>query len=409
MTCRGRDYSRREFMTKPLVGLASAGLLHASKQMLGGKALLAADASATGKVIQRRLGRTGVTLPVISMGVMNADIPGLLVRAYELGVRLFDTAAVYQGGRNEEMLGNFVKEQGVRDKVIIATKVGFPPPLRGASAVQTKANFLKIFEGCLQRLQMDYVDILHYHDSRTAADVNSPGVQEAMADLKKQGKVRFVGVSTHSGQAEVLNAVAQGGFHDVVVFAFNFTMSENKALLEAVKNAAAKGVGLIAMKTQTGGQWYRDPALQRGFNEPIRHAAALKWVLQNEAITTAIPGASKFEHIELDFSVASNLECAPEEKEFLADKGLKASLEFCQQCGECVPSCPHRVDIPTLMRTHMYALQYGNRYEARATLAGIPEGKGLDVCRACATCRASCAHTVNIPRKIHELKTVQFA
>ena len=400
MTCRGRDYSRREFMTKPLVGLASAGLLHASKQMLGGEALLAADASATGKVIQRRLGRTGVTLPVVSMGVMNADIPGLLVRAYELGVRHFDTAAVYQGGRNEETLGNFVKAQGVRDKVIIATKVGFPPPLRGASAVQMKANFLKVFEGCLQRLQMDYVDVLHYHDSRTAADVDSPGVQEAMADLKKQGKLRFVGVSTHAGQVEVLNAVAQGGFHDVVTLAFNFTMAENKALLEAMKNAAAKGVGLIAMKTQAGG---------RSSEDRIRHTAALKWVLQNEAITTAVPGVTKFEQIDLDFSVASNLGFTPDEQQFLGDKALKASLEFCQQCGECVPSCPHRVDIPTLMRTHMYAMQYGNAYQAQATLADVPPESGLDVCRSCTGCRASCANTVNIVRKISELKTVQFA
>ena len=400
MTCRGRDYSRREFMTKPLVGLASAGLLHASKQMLGGEALLAADASATGKVIQRRLGRTGVTLPVVSMGVMNADIPGLLVRAYELGVRHFDTAAVYQGGRNEETLGNFVKAQGVRDKVIIATKVGFPPPLRGASAVQMKANFLKVFEGCLQRLQMDYVDVLHYHDSRTAADVDSPGVQEAMADLKKQGKLRFVGVSTHAGQVEVLNAVAQGGFHDVVTLAFNFTMAENKALLEAMKNAAAKGVGLIAMKTQAGG---------RSSEDRIRHTAALKWVLQNEAITTAVPGVTKFEQIDLDFSVASNLGFTPDEQQFLGDKALKASLEFCQQCGECVPSCSHRVDIPTLMRTHMYAMQYENSYQARVTLAEVPRENGLDVCRACPSCSAACANTVNIVRKISELKTVQFA
>jgi len=400
MTYRGRDYSRREFMTKPLVGLASAGLLHASKKMLGGEALLAADASATGKVIQRRLGRTGLTLPVVSMGVMNADIPGLLVRAYELGIRHFDTAAGYQGGRNEEMLGSFVKEHGVRDKVVIATKVGLRGQMGQATAAEVKAKFLEALEGCLRRLQMEYVDILHLHGVRAAAEVNAPVAQEILAEFKKQGKIRFPGVSTHSGQAEVLNAVAQGGFYDVVLVAVNFTMSENKAVLEAIKNAAAKGVGLIAMKTQAGG---------RASEDALLHTAALKWVLQNEAITTAVPGVTKFEHLDLDFSVASNLAFTPEEREFLGNKALQASLEFCQQCGECAPSCPHRVDIPTLMRTHMYAMQYGNRYEARATLAGIPEGKGLDVCRACVSCSAACVNTVNIPRKIHELKAVQFA
>ena len=396
----GKDYSRREFMTKPLVYLASAGVLKASSRLLGAETVLAADAPATGTVIQRRLGRTGLTLPVVSMGVMNADIPGLLVRAYELGIRHFDTAAGYQAGRNEEMLGNFVKERGVRDKVVIATKIGLRGQLRQADAGEVKAQFLKAFEGCLRRLQMDYVDILHSHGVGSAADVNALPVQEVMADLKKQGKIRFAGLSTHSGQAEVLNAVAQGGFHDVVLVAINFTMSENKAVLEAIKNAAAQGVGLIAMKTQAGG---------RASEDRIRHTAALKWVLQNEAITTAVPGVTKFEHIDLDFSVASNLGFTPDEQQFLGDKALKASLEFCQQCGECVPSCPHRVDIPTLMRTHMYAMQYGNAYQAQATLADVPPESGLDVCRSCTSCRASCANTVNIARKISELKTVQLA
>jgi predicted aldo/keto reductase-like oxidoreductase len=111
----------------------------------------------------------------------------------------------------------------------------------------------------------------------------------------------------------------------------------------------------------------------------------------------------------MDFSVTSNLEYTPAEEQLLANVSLKASLEFCQQCGECVPSCPHNVDIPTLMRTHMYARQYRNSYQARVTLAEVPKGSGLDVCRSCTSCRASCANTVNIARKISELKTVQLA
>jgi uncharacterized protein len=410
-------------MTKPLTYLASAGLLSAAGRLPGVEAALAADAPAGGKVVQRRLGRTGITLPVVSMGAMNADVPGVLVRAYELGVRHFDTAAMYQGGRSEEMVGNFVKEHGVRDKVVIATKVFLPPPIRG-DAVQAKARFLKEFDGCLRRLQMDYVDILYYHVIETAADVNAPSVQEAMAELKKQGKARFLGVSTHSGQTEVLNAVAQSGFHDVVLVGLNFTMSENAALLAAIENTAAKGIGLIAMKTQAGGllgsrfvpsqsneengkQWRR--LQQENETNRVGHAAALKWVLKSQAITTAIPGVTKYEQIDLDFSVIANLECTPEEKQFLADKRLKASLEFCQQCGACVPTCPKRVDIPALMRTHMYARQYGNSYQARFTLAQVPEERGLDVCRACPTCTASCAHTVNIARKMSDLKTMQLA
>ena len=405
----GKDYSRREFMSKPLVYLASAGLLSASGKLWGEEAVLTENAPNPGKVIQRRLGRTGVKLPVVSMGVMNADIPGLLVRAYELGVRHFDTAAGYQGGRNEEMVGNFVKEHGVRDKVVIATKIGLPPQVR-EDAAQAKAQFLKVFEGCLQRLQMDYVDILYFHGIDNAADVNAPGVQEAMADLKKQGKIRFPGVSTHSGQTEVLNAVAQGGFHDVVLVAINFTMSENKPLLEAIKNAAAKGVGLIAMKTQAGGQWYRGLRFcTRSSRSPSATPPRSSGCCRTKPSPRRFRASPSSNRSNWTSPWPQISNYTPEEKQFLADKSLKASLEFCQQCGECVPSCPYHVDIPTLMRTHMYARQYGNSYQARVTLAEVPKGSGLDVCRSCTSCRASCTNTVNIARKISELKTIQLA
>ena len=411
----GKDYSRREFMTKPLVYLASAGVLSASTKLRGAETVPAENAPNPGKVIQRRLGRTGITLPVVSMGAMNADIPGLLLRAYELGVRHFDTAAVYQGGRNEEMVGKVVKQLGVRDKVVIGTKVLiFPPMFKDPSPEAAKAQFLKVAESSLQRLQTDYVDILCLHTPNSLAEMNHPGIQDAMTLLKNQGKARYLGFSTHSAQADMLKAAAESGFYDVVVMAFNYTMSENRAVLEAMKLAVSKGIGLIAMKTQVGGTpqtgaFYREKLLQKDVKPPVNHTAVLKWALQHEAITTAIPGVTDFAHLEEDFSVASNLELTPEEKKYLADKDLKARLEFCQQCGECVASCPRKVDIPTLMRTHMYALQYGNTYQAKATLAEMPKENGLEVCRSCTACRAACVNTVNIARKIRALKTIQFA
>src|SRR5581483_10922288 len=111
-----RDWNRREFIVKPIVWAGAAGLLARTD-------LLSADSANTaGALVQRTLGKTGITLPVVSMGVMNADIPGILRRAYELGIRHFDTAAVYQQGRNEEMVGSVIKELGVRDRVTISTK-----------------------------------------------------------------------------------------------------------------------------------------------------------------------------------------------------------------------------------------------------------------------------------------------
>jgi len=127
-------------------------------------------------------------------------------------------------------------------------------------------------------------------------------------------------------------------------------------------------------------------------------------VLHNENITTAIPGYTIYEHMEEDFSVASDLAYTSEEENFLADNNVKVSMGFCRQCRTCVATCPLKVDIPNLMRTHMYAARYSNFYEARATLDEIPRGKDLRACRSCTVCTARCAHAIDIAQRIGELK-----
>ena len=112
-----KEWNRRDFIVKPIVWAGAAGVL--SKTSLS-----FAEPANSAPLLQRTLGRTGLTLPIVSMGVMNADIPGLIRRSYELGIRHFDTAAVYQNGRNEEMVGAVVKEMGIRDKIIVSTKQG---------------------------------------------------------------------------------------------------------------------------------------------------------------------------------------------------------------------------------------------------------------------------------------------
>lgn len=168
-------------------------------------------------------------------------------------------------------------------------------------------------------------------------------------------------------------------------------------LARALENAAAKGVGIIAMKTQAGGR-------RRGDSGPINQTAALKWALRNEAVATAIPGYTNFDHLKENFSVAGNLELTSEEVELLTDQNVKTAMEFCQQCNTCVETCPRRVRIPELMRAHMYTAQYGNLFQARATLDAIPSAAGLEACATCSSCHARCINTVNIVRSIDELK-----
>ncbi len=104
--------------------------------------------------------------------------------------------------------------------------------------------------------------------------------------------------------------------------------------------------------------------------------------------------------------MARGIEYDEAEEKLLNVQNVKLGMGFCRQCGICVNSCPNRVDIPALMRTHMYAARYSNFHHARLTLSEIPPRAGLDGCRACGVCVASCRHEVDIAGGIAELMTI---
>jgi predicted aldo/keto reductase-like oxidoreductase len=399
--------NRRKFLSSSLTSVATAGLMAASPIAVfaQGKIDKPASESAAG-VIYRTLGRTGIKVPIVSMGVMNSNNPDIVRASYELGIRHFDTAARDQFGRNEQMVGDVIKRLGVRDKVIIGTKEIRPDARNNDTPAAIKAAMMEFVEGSLKRLKTDYIDILYVHGVSQPEEFNDPGIMEALEELKKQGKIRAAGVSTHESMATVIKAVTEGGFYDVVLTAFNVAMAENKELLAAISQAAAKGVGIIAMKTQTGGSRLSNPESLKKYDGPTIATASLKWVLRHEHITTAIPGYDNYQHMKEDFSVVGNIDYTDPEQGFLSDNSITLGFGFCHQCRQCMAQCPHNVDIPTLMRTHMYAAQYANFSEARMTFDGIPKSHSLAACSRCDSCRAACANTVDIGRRIEELKLI---
>jgi predicted aldo/keto reductase-like oxidoreductase len=388
--------SRRKFISGSALALTPLAL--SRMDLPAAMAATSAEAKASQTIITRKLGRTGLLVPVVSMGVMNADNPAVVKESYEIGVRFFDTAMRYQNGKNEEMVGEVIKSLGVRNKVFIQTKI----PKPRVAAEQVTQQMITDFEGCLKRLQMDYVDTLLIH-MPTVAEMNEPGVVQAMKTIKDQKRAHFIGVSSHMGQTDILNDIVKNKIYDTVTIGYNFTQAQDTALLDAIKKASAAGIGLVAMKTQASGR--RGPGAP-ATGSPINQTAALKWVLSHPEITTTIPGYTNFDHMKQNFSVAYGLSYTEEEKKFLAEKNLIASIQFCQQCGTCSGTCPKGVDIPTLMRTHMYAARYGNFLHARTTLDSIEKSAHLSNCGDCKECNAHCAHYVDIARSIGELKSM---
>lgn len=401
--------SRRKFL-RNATGLVATGLV--ANSALGNPIQQIAPADEKKEMIFRTLGRTGIRLPLVSMGVMNSSNPNLVKVAWQLGMRHFDTAWIYQGGNNEKMVGSVLKELNVNRKdVIITTKIVIDDNLKKPElGAERKKQFLSRFDQSLERLQMEYVDILMLHDVSTLAEVQDAAIIGAMQELKDQGKIRFPAFSTHVYWPELLTAAADKGFYDVVLLSINYSMASDETSLQAMKYASSKGVGLIAMKTQCQQDWYKQnlPAeTQKYYEGSLMHSALLKWVLRHEFITTSVPGFTTFEQMQADVEVAYDLEYQQGEVEFLEDHNVKLAIRsVCRFCGGCKGTCPHGVDIPSLMRTHMYALSYGNLHMSKATFKGIESGKGLSVCGGCEECVAQCRNNVPIAGRLEELKAV---
>ena len=383
------DSNRRQFIVGGLAGLATS--------TLGSASLLASNVEDQPVTLPtRRLGRTGLVLPLVSMGVMNADNPNLVAAALDGGIKMLDTAHYYQRGRNEEMVGDVIKDRP-RDSFVLASKARASTVDRShvqddaKASAETKESFLQKVDLSLQRLRTDHVDILYLHSAKAREHVLDELVLDAMQTLKQQGKIRFIGVSTHRNQVEVMRAAVESGVYEVVLTAYNFRSRDADALEEAMQYTASKGLGVVVMKTQAG------VYLDEERTQKIPMKAALRWALRHDFVHTSIPGFTTFDQLEEDLEVMAEPLMTPEDERALPRSNRVAGL-YCQQCETCVGQCAASVDVPTLMRGYMYARGYRNLTAARDTVRSLR----MDVipCTGCDVCTVRCPQGIDVRRRV---------
>ncbi len=389
---------RRDFLGKTALSLISSGL---STPFLKAGYKNQNDVN---KLVYRILGHTNLSIPLISFGVMNTKSPDMINKALDMGIKHLDTAHIYLDGNSERVIGKVLQETGKRDKIYVGTKLGFAADQgvflttrnrRGPGA--TENNFFRLLEKSLDRLRTDYVDILYNHGPDTLQMVSYEPLLNAFVKAKESGKIRFIGLSTHKNEPRVIRAAADSGVYDVVLTAYNYVKENRRNIKKSIKYAAEKGVGVIAMKTQSGSR------LQESGEIEVNHQAALKWVLNDENVCTTIPGMTTFDQLESNFQVMSNLELSDAERRELKLASMLKGTLYCQSCDSCISSCSHRVEIPNLMRAFMYARGYGNSIQAKITVQELPENRSLDVCRTCTSCSAFCPNGINIKSRLSYL------
>jgi predicted aldo/keto reductase-like oxidoreductase len=377
--------SRREFLKQG----AAAGV--------AGTAFLSTDActpsseegaTASSGDVFRTLGRTGIRLPVVSMGTCYGIT--LVRAALDEGIVYLHTSSSYAERKHERLLGEATRDLP-RDSFVIATspELRYRYPKEGGRSLDLEtssdpATIVESLEKSLQRLGLEYVDIYYLASVGSREVTLHEPYLRAYERLKEDGKTRFVGIATHSNEPEVIRAAAESSFWDVVLTAYNFRQSHREQIGAAIDDAATAGLGIVAMKTQAGVYWDSNRLRK------INMKAALKWVLQNENVHTTIPAFANFEEMREDMSIMENLALTTQEKRdlHLGDE-LGLSGLYCQQCGSCLGQCPAGVDVPTLMRSRMYALGHQDVGKARQTLQCR---NGTDMaCKHCETCSVRCS------------------
>ncbi|MDR0667940.1 MAG: aldo/keto reductase [Prevotellaceae bacterium] len=375
--------NRRTFLS--VSALAGAGAVVAPQTAFSAVGSHPAGKPANAPIATRVLGRTGMRIPILSMGVMRADNPAVVRAAYRAGLTHFDTAHGYQNGKNEEMLGAFFQDKD-RHSFTIATKGKANP-----SSDDFEQEYEALFTTSLRRLKMDYVDIFYFHAADDVETLTSPRLLTILKKFKDAGHARHIGFSTHAHKPAQIDAAIASGVFDVCLISYNFKLHILPELNAAIRRGVDAGMGFVAMKTMAGG------AEDAEGHKRVDGAACLRWVWQNPDITTAIPGFTSFDLLDNCLEAAHAPDVTPSDADYLAGLQEKEML-YCQHCGNCVSQCVRHLPVPALMRAYMYTFGYKHPSLSKETLQEL--ALTGNECAGCKTCTVHCPSGFKVAEKI---------
>jgi predicted aldo/keto reductase-like oxidoreductase len=323
--------------------------------------------------------------------------------ALERGVNYFDTSPDYSGSGSEAAMGKAIA-QVPRDEMFVATK--FCTPHGHLPPGTPVAEYKRAIEDSLGRLGLDHVDLVHVHSCDEVDRLMDPNVHEAFDRLKEEGKVRFLGFSTHTPRLEqVVDTAITSGRFDVMMLAYHHGLWPGiKDLIHRARSE--QDMGVVAMKTLKG-------AKHRGLEDFQPYAdsysqAALKWALSNEDVSCAVISFFELQHVD-EFLYASGKPFTTADADVLRRYDTQIAGTYCApHCGACLDSCPEGVPIHDVLRQRMYFEDYG--WEKLAMQGYAKLARDASACAGCsAPCLGSCPLGLDIPTRTsqaHDLLTI---
>ena len=321
------------------------------------------------------LGTTGITVPQNAFGALpvqrvNMDTAvQILRRAYEGGMRFFDTARAYSD--SEEKLGHAF--EGMRDKIFIASK----------TMGRTPKDFKEQLDTSLRLLKTDYLDIYQFHCvDQCYRPGDGTGMYECMLEAKEQGKIRHIGVTSH--KLDVAKECIESGLYETLQFPFSYISTEKE--LELVRMCKEHNMGFIAMKGLAGGLINNSRAAF-AFMTQFDHALPI-W------------GIQKMSELEEWLSYMDQPPALDDEiLSFIEKEKSELIGDFCRGCGYCMP-CPAGILINNCARMSLMVRRAPSKAWLNETWQ--ENMKKIEGCLHCNQCMKKCPYQLNTPELLQK-------
>jgi aryl-alcohol dehydrogenase-like predicted oxidoreductase len=297
--------SRKEFLKTSSVALLGIGVLGVGCKKTSGE-----DITGQGK-----LGKTGIKVPPVGFGASRTMEPSLVNAAMDAGFYFLDTGRSYSRGKNEVMVGEVVasrrKEVVIQSKLRVRLQSQEDGSFTAEDVKKTIDDMTASMEASLKALKTDYIDIMLIHGATDPKVIYHEAVMGFFEAARTEGKIRAYGFSSHTNQVELLRASNQRKFYEVIMVPYNHKGSyihmnsggysewDQPALEIEMDIAKKRDVGLIAMKTCSGGPYAPDDNTTPSFEN------ALRWVHAQDKVHTMAVAMGNFEEIEENRRVLS--------------------------------------------------------------------------------------------------------
>lgn len=322
------------------------------------------------QVPKRKLGKTGLMVPVLHHGIMYNLLERQIVlrNGLKWGINFIDTANAYAGGNSELGIGKFIKKNPDKRKDLILMTKG--------------SGNMNQLEGCLQsslkRMNTSYIDIYHGVHGLSDPAMLTKDLRKWSEKAKKRKLIRHFGFSIHKNVAKSLLAASKLDWIDVILTIYNFRIMQDPAIQDAIEACHQAGIGLIAMKLQAmkiqtdGDQKLVNQFLKKGLTDG---QAKIKAVLEDERISSACVTMGSTALVTLNASAVADGEgLSRGDHKLLRQYASQTKSCYCPGCADiCDSVLPEVPFVSDIMRFLMYHNSYGEKEMARERFLEIPD------------------------------------